>query len=174
MRKTLRGFTFFEVLIYLALFSSLMLALMNFSWNMFDLEAKGETERSIFSQSRQTSERLNGLIRNAAGIDTAASEFDTTLGTLVLEQLGTSDTVTIGVESGQVTVTETGTSGVALQGSDTETVRLEFTKYGDQSDGSEYVGYMLEVESAENDATRAPYRGTATLHSGAFIRNSGL
>lgn len=173
MRKTLRGFSFFEVILYLGLFSVMATALLQFSWNVLDLGTKDRTGRQVFSDARFVTQRIGYFIRNASGIDTGASIFDDADGKLVLRVLGSSDTVTIELQNGDVILTETGQPGVALNGDDTQAESLTFLDYGTEADGSEYVDLTLVLESAGNDTADSPYQAATTLRSGAFIRNSG-
>lgn len=170
----LRGFTFFEVILYLGIFSLMATALLNFSWDMIDLGTKDRTYRGVVSDGRFVSERLENIMRSSAGIDADASVFDDANGRLVLLRLETSDTVTIDLQDGRVTLTETGRSPVALHSAETRAASLVFQKYGLADDGSEYAGFMLTLESAGYGTTRAPYDATTTIRSGAFIRNNGL
>lgn len=175
MRKTLKAFSFFEVILYLGLFSLLATALLTFSWDVLDLSDKNETGQYVFSDARFVSERLGTLVRKASGIDTEASVLDDSNGKLVLNQIGSSDTVTVELVSGRVMLTESGSEAVALHSLSTQVASLTFQKYGTSEDGSEYVGYTLVFEAAKNDEN-APsrYQAATTLESGAFIRNSGL
>lgn len=171
-RKTLRGFSFFEVILYLGLFSLMATALFQFSWNVFDLEAKDRTSRRVFSDARFIAERVNYFIRNSGGVDANASVFENANGKLVLNVLDSSDTITVEVQNGNVVLTETGEPAVVLNNADTRVENLTFLKYGEAGDGSEYVDFTLTLESVGNDTARSPYQATTTLQSGAYIRNS--
>lgn len=175
MSKTLPGFSFFETILYLALFSLLAVGLFHFSFDVFDLGTKDRTSRHIFSDARFVAERMQYLIRNASGIDTGASVWNDGDGKIVLEEVGSSDTMTISISNGRVMLTETGQSGVALHSAESKVRSLTFQKYGSQSDGSEYVGFELVLESASSDtALPAEYGATTTLQGGASLRNSGI
>lgn len=170
--KTLRGFTFFEVIIYLGLFSLLATALFQFAWNVFDLEMKDRTSRRVFSDARFVSERVNYFIRNAGGVDAGASVFENTNGKLVLNVLDSSDTITIEIQNGNVVLAETGQAAVNLNSNDTKATGLTFTRYGSEAEGSEYIDFTLALESEQNDTARSPYQSETEIQSGAYIRNS--
>lgn len=174
MKKTLRGFSFFEVILYVGLFALMATALFQFSWNVFDIGTKERTGRRLFSDARFVTERINFFIRNASGIDATTSVWNDPNGKLVLNQLGSSDTVTIEVGNGEIILTESGQGPVTLHGSDTQVVGLTFLSYGSRDDGSEYVGFTLSLESVKNNSADSPYQATTIIQSGAFIRNSGL
>lgn len=175
MRRTRSGFSFFETILYLALFSLLAVTLFRFSFDAFGLGIKDRISRHVFSDARFVTSRMNSILRNAAGIDTGGSVWNDPDGKVVLEQVGSSDTVTISIENGRVTLTETGHPGVTLHSSESKVRELTFQKYGSREDGSEYVGFVLKLESAANDtAAPAEYGVITTLRGGAFIRNSGI
>ena len=173
MKKSLRGFTFFEVIIYLGIFSLMATALFSFSWDMIDLGTKDRTSREVFSDARMVSEQVKYLIRNASGVDQENSTWDDARGKLILQKLGTSDTTTIDIQNDTVTLTETGRSDISLHSSDVRVTELRFSEYGTRADASEYIGFTLTFESVQN-GTRSPSRATTTIQGGAFIRNSGI
>jgi type II secretory pathway pseudopilin PulG len=176
MKMILRGFTLFETILYLAIFSILSMALLAFSWNMSDLETKEQVSRQVFSDTRFVTERLTYLIRSASSVDTGASVFDDADGQLVLEYPGTSDTTTIDIRSGRVTLIETGSDPVTLHASSDVVSELRFEHDGSSSDGSEYVGFIITLQSEQlaSGQSRAPYEASTTMHSGAFLRNQSL
>jgi hypothetical protein len=171
-RKTLRGFSFFEVIIYLGLFSMMATALFQFSWDVFDLGTKDRTSRRVLADARFVTERVNYFIRNAGGVDTNASVFGDANGKLVLNVLDSGNTVTIELQNGNIVLTETGQVAVNLNSNDTKTASLAFIKYGSSEDGSEYIDFTFALESAQNNSSRSPYQAATTLQSGAYIRNS--
>lgn len=175
MKNTLKGFTLFEVLMYLGIFSLMATALMTFSWDVFDLGRKDRASRHVFSDARFVAERLEYLIRNASGVDTSASVYDDVNGRLVLQELGASDTVTIEIRDGSVLLARTGQPDIVLSSLDTQTTELRFLQYGTHADASEYIGFTLGMESVQGGAKkRSADNMVTTLRSGAYIRNSGL
>lgn len=175
MRNTRPGFSFFETILYLALFSLLAVGLFHFSFDVLDLGTKDRTSRHVFSDARFVAERMKYFIRNASGIDENASILDDANGKIVLEQVGSSDTVTISIDDGVVALTQANHPGASLSSPDSRVQSLTFQKYGTDTDGSEYVGFVLVLESAGNDTTApSAYEATTTLRGGASIRNSGI
>ncbi len=172
--KTLKGFTFFEVILYLGIFSLMAVMLFDFSWNMLDMGTKERSARQTFSEARMTVERIRYEIRRASGIDAGASVFDDDDGKLVLERLGSSDTVTIEIENGVVTLTETGQSAVALHSAETVASALRFTEYGSATDKSEYAQFTLTLEAFLAGSPDWPRDTRTELRSGAHIRHSGI
>ncbi len=170
----LRGFTLFEVLLYLGIFSIMSLGLLMFNWNISDLGVKENVSRQTASDARFVAMRLETLIREAASVDEGASVFDDADGRLVLGQPGSSDTVTISVAGGRVTLMGTNIDPVAFHSSAAAVSELRFEHHGAASDGSEYVGFVLTLGSVQSGHTRASYDAATTVRSGAFLRNQDL
>ena len=170
----LKGFTLFEVLLYLGIFSIMSFGLLMFNWNISDLGVKEHVSRQVSSDARFVASRLETLIRESASVDEGASVFDDVDGRLVLGQPGSSDTVTISVVGGRVTLMGTSIDPVAFHSSATEVSELRFEHRGTASDGSEYVGFVLSIRSVQSGHTRAPYNASSTVRSGAFLRNQNL
>lgn len=171
----LKGFTLFEVLIYLGIFFFMAGALLSFSWDVLDLGNKDRIGRHVFSDARFVTERLKSLIRESSGADISASVWNDANGKLVLEKLGSSDTVTIELQDGIVTLIESGQPSVRLHSTDTRVTELRFVRYGSQTESSEYIDFTLGCESAQKSMdTRSLYDATTTIQSGVAMRNSGL
>src|SRR5947199_3957776 len=67
------GFTYLELVVYMALVAMMMTTLISFAWNVIEGGAKSATEQEVFSQGRSVSERLTYEIRNASGINSLAA-----------------------------------------------------------------------------------------------------
>ncbi|MEI8097144.1 MAG: type II secretion system protein [Candidatus Moraniibacteriota bacterium] len=175
MKKKLRGFSLFEVILYLGLFSMMATALLQFSWNVLDLGTKDRTARQVFSDARFITERLNSFVRSAESIDTGASTWNDPNGKLVLDALGSSDTRTITIQNGNIILAETGNPDVILNSLDSKVESLTFSKYGSRDETSEYVEFVFIMKSAKNDESpSSQYKTMTTINGGAFIRNSGV
>lgn len=172
MKKKLHGFTFIEVILYIGLFSLLGTALLTFTWDIFKLSEEGNTERLVTEGGRFVMERMKYDIRGAAGVDTEASVFDSANGKLVLEKLGSSDTVTFELQNGQVVMQESGQEAVVLQPRNTYATALLFERFSPPDHSVEYITITLTFETI----LQAPieYASSLTLETGAVIRNLGL
>lgn len=173
IRKTLPGFSFFEVLLYLGIFSIMATALFTFSWDVIRLGTKERIGQQVFAEGRFVSERLKYFIRNSDGIDIDASRLGDTDGKIVLKKRGSSDRITIDIQNGHIVLGETGKADVKLTSDVTSVTALTFTPYGSREDASQYVDFTLVLGLGSSGA-RAEYSTTMTIQSGVFIRNSGL
>lgn len=175
MKKTVRGFSLIEVIIYLGLFSVIATALFQFSFNILGLGTKDQTSRQVLVDARILSERISFFIRNAEGIDEGSSSFDSVNGKLVLKKIGSSDTMSIDVQNGKIFLTETGNPSTALHSSFSKIESLSFSKYGFAVDHSEYISFVITLSSVRNGSlSPSQYQETLTVKEGAFIRNSGV
>lgn len=170
--KTLRAFSFFEVLIYMGIFSLIATGLLAFAWDVLHLSEQDRAARQVYSEARVTSERLKYLIRNSAGIDVPASRMSDADGKLVLNQLGSSGTLTIDLDGGRIRLSESGQGEVKLTSANVRVTDLTFLDYGSAADASEFVSFSLTLESPSE--TRPTAAAATTIESGAFIRNSGV
>lgn len=172
MKKKLHGFTFIEVILYIGLFSLLGTALLTFTWDIFKLSEEGNTERLVTEGGRFVMERMKYDIRGAAGIDTEASVFDSPDGKLVLDELGSSNTLTFELQNGQVVMQESGQEAIVLQPRDTHATALLFKRFPSPDHSVEYITITLTFETL----LQAPieYASSLTFETGAVIRNLGL
>jgi hypothetical protein len=117
-------------------------------------------------------ERMKYDIREAAGVDTEASVFDSADGKLVLDQLGSSNTLTFELQNGQVVMQESGQEAVVLQPRNTYATALLFKRFSPPDHSVEYIMVTLTFETI----LQAPieYASSLTLETGAVIRNLGL
>ena len=169
--RRLRGFSFVEVILYLALFSLLGTALFEFSWDVLILREKGRTERFLVEEARFMTERIKYLTRNSS-VDVANSVWDNADGKLVLDVLGSSDAVTIELVNERVVVQVTGSDPMLLQTQGSRTTALTFSRLHSSDESAQYVDVVLSVETL---ATAPPeYASDITLTTGMFIRNFGL
>lgn len=173
MKRTLRGFSYFEVILYLGLFSMLATALFQYSWDAIDLSIKNRTERRILSDARILSERLNAIIRNASSIDMVDSVFETEQSKLVLTD-DSGDTIQVAIVNGQLLLSRDGTQ-IALHSSQSRLISFWLSATGQAINHSEAVSYSLTMDTIDSDAvTDALYIAPITIRSGGFIRMSGL
>lgn len=170
MKQTQAGFSLFEVILYLGLFSVMAVAIFEFSFTILDLGIKERATRYVVSDGQIISERLNGLIRNADSIDTEASLFGTDGGRIVLRTSGSSDGITVQVDGGHLIMIDGESPPVILSSTETRVESFILSLEGNQDDGSEYVGYAVRLAS-KNDATApARYQAGTTIRSGASLR----
>lgn len=172
MKKRLRGFTFIEVILYIGLFSLLGTALLTFAWDILKLSHEGNTERLVTEGGRFVVERMKYSMRQAAGVDTETSVFESADGRLVLDQFGSSNTLTFELQNGKVVMQESGQDAIVLQPQNTQTTALLFERSSSPDQSVEYMTVTLTLETL----LQAPleYASSTTFETGVVIRNLGL
>ncbi len=68
-----KGFTFIELILYVAIVAIMMTALIPFAWNAIEGGVKSATEQEVFSQARYVSERIKYEVRNASSINSVTA-----------------------------------------------------------------------------------------------------
>lgn len=172
MKRTLRGFTFIEVLLYIGILSILGTALFTFAWDTLELSQKSRSDEKVLEESQFILEKITFLLRGAQGVNEAESVWDDANGKLVMNLLGTSDTLTIEQQNRQLTLQRTNEDPVAFHASDFQTSRILFERYRKTDSSISSVGITLTLETRSGMGNE--YTTLATLSTAVFLRNLGL
>lgn len=158
------GFTLLEVILYVAIVSIFLTALIPLAWNIIGGGVKNSAQQEVFSQARYVSERIKYEIRNADGInsissssislDVATAANDPTIitlsGTNVTIKLGTADLVNLNSEDTKITsLAFTDYSDNIATG---KTKHIQFTFTIDDNFGSTRQEYDVPSYSVESSA----------------------
>lgn len=176
IKKRERGFTFIEVVLYIALVLIILGAIVPFAWNAVNLGVKSGTEQELYSTARFVSERLKHEIRNANGVG-SGSDFGTDFASdnsavLRLSQSGTSEDVAVSVSEGRIRVSRGGSANEFLQPADTRVESLVFSDLSSGDGATKNISFSLTVASNyPNAGSRQEYQGSVTIKSGAEMRN---
>jgi prepilin-type N-terminal cleavage/methylation domain-containing protein len=82
-----RGFTYIELLLYMAIISILFSALIPYAWNVIGGGAKSSAEQEVYSQARLISERIKYEVRNSTDINVSSSSLGVDLALVPGSQL---------------------------------------------------------------------------------------
>lgn len=177
-RHTVRkGFTFIEVIIYIAIVVIMLSALIPFAWNVIGLGVKSNTQQEVYTQTRFVSERLKYEIRNSNGIDNP-SDFDVDLVSdtskkVSLSQVDSHESVVFSVLDGKVLMKRGSSDAVALQSNDTKVTQLVFTNYSSDDGTTKNISFTMTIEANYPYAGgRQEYQERVTLESGSEMRNN--
>lgn len=166
--RSYRGFSFIEVILYIALVSVIATTLISFTLEISEIASKDRAVRSVFSDARNVNERLRFLIRNAEDVDTGASRFSDANGRLVLNKVGSSGVIELFLDNGVLMMVD-GDQHVALTGQRTHVAGLIFED-GSSPDGkSRYIGFELTLDDAAD--TVQFLSAETSIRSGAEIRS---
>lgn len=171
-----QGFTFIEVILYMAIVSIMLVTLIPFAWNMMTGGTKSSVQQEFYTAARIASERIKYEIRNATGLNTAISSFDVNLATtanskLSLAQSAPSNPTEFSIQSGNLMLTQGSNPAVALNPKNTRITNLTFSNYSSTDNKTKNVSFVLTVDAAYL-SQRQEYTGSITLRSSAEIRTN--
>ncbi len=166
------GYTLIEVILYMALVSIFLTAVVSMGWGVIRNGAKSETQQEVFGAARYISERIKYEIRNAADLDVAGSTFGSNPGTLSLcTSAGCATKNKINVTSSQVMITVGAASPVAIQPTDTKVTDLTFTNYTSSNNKTKHVAFTLTVTQLYS-GTSQTFKADISLRSSAEVRSN--
>lgn len=158
------GFTFVEVLLYIALIGIILIALVPTSLNIIIGSARNSVEQEVFDQARFISEKIKSEVRNSDGINSvnpgsiSLSTNNVSTNPTVIEQIGN-----------DLFITQGSGSPIRLHSSHTTVTNLNFTDLS--AGGSENIKYSLTL-SADFVSNSESYTADITLESSAGIRSN--
>ncbi|MDE2026298.1 MAG: type II secretion system protein [Patescibacteria group bacterium] len=161
------GFTYVEAILYVAIISIILTALIPFTWNIVEGGTKSATQQEVSSQARVISERIIYEIRNAVDITSV------TVPTLTLCE----NSANCSLAANQTVVTFTG-STITINQANAGAVTLNSTNvkvtgsFTNNSSGSSTKNVTFTLTVTENTgSTRSEYTGSETISSSAEVRN---
>ena len=176
LKLSSKGFTFIELILYVAVVTIVVTALIPFAWNVIQGGVKSNTEQEVFSGGRFISERLKLEIRNALDINTASSNFDVNLADnpsyqLSLKAPSPNDPTIITISGNKVMIKQGTAAAVSLTPNDVKVTNLTLTDYSSADNKTKHIGLTLTV-SANYPSTRQEFQETINLHTSAELRNN--
>lgn len=169
------GYTYIELILYIAIVTIMMQALIPFAWNIIQGGVKSSIQQEVFSQSRFISEKLKFEIRNAKDIVAAQSDFDVNLASdqtkkITLQTLG-GQTIIVDVQSGIVRIKRGSNPAIPLNAANIQVTDLTFSNYSSIDNKSKHLGFTLTASSS-NPSPRQEYKASISLQSSSEIRSN--
>lgn len=163
-----KGFTLIELILYVAIVTLLLSALVPFAWNIIEGGAKSATQQEVFSNARYISERIKYEIRNATGINSVSS----TQISLITDNAATNPTV-ISSSSGMLTLKQGSGSPVALNSPNASVSAFTFTNYTSGDSATKHIQFVFTMKANYPGATnRQEFNETTTIEGSAEIRKN--
>ncbi|MEK7571212.1 MAG: type II secretion system protein [Patescibacteria group bacterium] len=167
-QKFQRGFTYIEIIIYVAILTIMLTTLIPFAWNIIEGGAKSTTQQEVFANARFISERIKYEIRNATGINSVSS----TAISLTTATSATNPTV-IDLSSGNVRITQGTGSTVNLNSPDTTVSNFTFTNYTSSDNKTKHIQFTFTLNANYAGAgTRQEYNASTTIEGSAEVRSN--
>lgn len=169
------GYTYIELILYIAIVTIMMQALIPFAWNIIQGGVKSSIQQEVFSQARFISEKLKFEIRNAKDIVAAQSDFDVNLASdqtkkITLQTLG-GQTIVVDVQSGIVRIKRGSNPAIPLSAANIQVTDLTFRNYSSIDNKSKHLGFTLTALSS-NPSPRQEYKASISLQSSTEIRSN--
>lgn len=172
LKQNVHGFTLLELLLYVAMVTIILSALIPFTWDIIGLSVKSKVQQEVSANARYVAERINYEIRNATAMN--ASDFGVNLATDATKQLSltsSSNGVTlIKVSSGGIATVTYGGNTHSLNSNDTKVTNLTFTNFTSSDNKTRHIQSALTIDSTFTQ-TRQEYRQTVTLETSAEVRS---
>lgn len=150
-----KGFTFIELLLYLAIVGTIFSSLVPFAWNVIEGGARSSVDQEVDSNARFIMEKIKFKIRNARNLTVAPASL-----TITEQDLSAT---TIDLFSGNIRL-----NAVNLNSADATVADLVFTDFSNAS--SRQVQIRFTIISAMGQG-RQEYGQTVTLESSAEVRS---
>lgn len=159
--KRQQGFTLIELILYIAIVTIVVSAMIPFAWNVIGGGVKSTTEQEVFSNARLVSERIKYEIRNASAINSVAASSIS---------LGSPATV-IDLSGDKIRIAPNGGAAVNLNSNDTTATALTFTNYTSGDNKTKNIQFSFTLQSNFGQ-TRQEYQQTATVQGDAEVRSN--
>jgi type II secretory pathway pseudopilin PulG len=128
-KSKVKGFTLLEFILYFALISLVMTAIIGFSLDFVRSRNKALIVAQVEQETRFGLMRILRAVRQATRLNVGSSTFDSATGTLSVDQSATSTTPTVfDVSSGTLRIKEGSGSATPLTSPDVEVTKLRFSK----------------------------------------------
>lgn len=133
--KREKGFTFIEVILYVALISIFLTGAVYFAWDVIYGRVRSKTQQELAANIRLVAQRIQAEIRNAddlVSISVSVLELDS----------GVLGTTTIFLDQGIVKISQSGITS-DLTNSDIEVTQLQFFDLGTEDAGSKNINFSI-------------------------------
>lgn len=160
------GFTFIELLLYVALFGTMLSALVPFTWAGIQTGVKSMVQQEVNQNTRYISERIGYEIRNASGI-TSVSTNSATLSTFIP---ATNPTV-ITFSGGNLTITQGASPAAQLNSNNTTLSNFSFTNFSSGDSKTKHIQYKFTV-SANFNSSAQTYQDSTSIEESAEVRSN--
>lgn len=175
MRRT-PAFTLIELILYVAILAIVLGGLTQLAWTVVGAGNKSATQEEISAQARYVSARITSEIRNANGINTGSSTFDTNLALAPAAQLSLAatapnDPTLISVAAGKVRLKQGAAAAINLNSDRTTVQDLTFSNYTSLDNKTKNITYTLTL-STTSGSGRYEYSETISLRGDAEIRSN--
>lgn len=168
--KSGAGFTFIELILYVAILTIVLSALVPFAWNAVETGVKSAVQQEVNANARYVSERIKYEIRNANSI---TSINNTSCTNNIIEINTTTNPVTIiDVSGGKIRIRYgAGGTPINLNSNNTNVSCLTFTDYRSGDAKTKHIQFTINIAAAFGVA-RQEYQDSVVIESSAEVRSN--
>lgn len=164
--KNEHGFTLIELILYIALITIVLSALVPFAWNTIETGVKSSVQQEVNANARFISERIKYEIRNATGINSVTA----TSISLATSTPATNPTV-IDLAGGNIRIKQGVGSAININSANTVINSLTFTNYTSVDNKTKHIQFVMTV-AASFAAARQEYQDSIVIDSSAEVRSN--
>lgn len=162
--NNMKGFTYIETILYMAIFVLMMTTIIPFAWNVIGAGSKSAVQQEVTGNARLISLLMLRIIRNAIGINSIA----TGSASFATSNPATNPTI-FDLTNGYIRMTQGTGSAVLLNSNDTSASALLFTNYSTVNLSTRHVGFIFTLNGRYGSA-RQEYTESITVESSAEMR----
>lgn len=160
------GFTFIELILYIALVTIVLSAVVPFAWNSVETGVKSAVQQEVNANARYISERLLYEIRNASGINSVSA---TSL-SLSTSSAGTNPTI-IDLSGGNIRIKQGSGSPININTANSVITNLAFVNLSSGDLKSKNVQFTITI-AASFAVARQEYQDSVVIESAAEVRSN--
>lgn len=163
-----KGFTLIELILYIAIVTILLNALVPFAWNMIEGGVKSATGQEVFTQGQYVADRITFEIRNASDINSVSS----TQISLATANPATNPTI-ISLNAGVINLKQGSAPPIALNSANTTISSLNFTNYSSSDGNTKNIQFIFTIKANYSGAgTRQEYNASVQMEGSAEVRSN--
>lgn len=166
------GFTFIELILYVAIVTIVLSALVPFAWSAVETGVKSAVQQEVNANARYISERIKYEIRNANSI-TSITNTSCSVNSIELNTTTNAITV-IDVSGGKIRI-RYGAAGtpINLNSDNTNVSCLTFTDYRSGDGKTKHIQFTINI-AASFAAARQEYQDSVVVESSSEVRSNPL
>ncbi len=160
------AFTLIELILYVALITIILSALVPFAWNTVQTGVKSSVQQEVNANARFISERIKYEIRTATAINSVGA----TAISLATATPATNPTI-IDLVGGNIRIKQGAGTTTNLNSANTVITSLTFTDYSSPDTKTKHIEFVMNV-AASFTAARQEYQDSVVITSSAELRSN--
>jgi len=165
--NTNNGFTLIEVILYVAIVTIVITALVQFAIVIVNNNTKSATQQEVYNNARFISEKIKYEIRNASGINSLS----TSQIILATTDVNTNPT-TVSLSGNNIFIKRAGFAPINLNSTYTTISNLSFINYSSSDLKTKNIQYTFTISAAFGNQARQEYQESLSIQSSAELRSN--